>query len=275
MAFERPIKAPPVTSAPVSASLEYGILRLVLDAPSSRNALSEAMMAALQAALDAAATDPAVRVIVIAANGPAFSAGHDLKELTARRADADRGRAYFGKVMTACARLMTTIVRLPKPVIAEVGGVATAAGCQLVASCDLAVAGEDVRFATPGVHIGLFCSTPMVALSRNVAPKQAMEMLLTGEPIDAATALRFGLVNRVVLREALAGETEALARRIASKSPLTLRIGKEAFYRQAGMTLDEAYRFCAEIMVENMLARDAEEGIGAFIEKRDPVWEGR
>lgn len=259
----------------LTEGLDSGILRLTLDHPERRNALSDAMMAALQAALDRAAADPSVRVVVIGHTGPAFSAGHDLKELTARRGDPDRGRAYFQAVMTTCARLMTSVVRLPKPVVAEVSGVATAAGCQLVAACDLAVAADTARFSTPGVHIGLFCSTPMVALSRNLAPKHAMEMLLTGDMIDAATAFRFGLVNRVVPADRLAGETRGLAETIASKSPLTLKIGKEAFYRQAEMSLDDAYAYAAGVMVENMLARDAEEGIGAFVEKRSPRWEGR
>ncbi|KPL56164.1 enoyl-CoA hydratase [Prosthecomicrobium hirschii] len=254
--------------------LADGVLRLTLDHAERRNALSEAMMAALQAALDRAAADPAVRVVVIGHAGPAFSAGHDLKELTARRTDADRGRAYFETVMKTCARLMTSVVRLPKPVIAEISGLATAAGCQLVASCDLAVAGEGARFATPGVHIGLFCSTPMVALSRNLAPKHAMEMLLTGETVDAATALRFGLVNRVVPAAELSAETGRLAATIAAKSPATLKIGKEAFYRQVEMDLDAAYAYTAGVMVDNMLIRDAEEGIGAFIEKRPPQWRG-
>lgn len=259
----------------LTEGLDGGILSLTLDHPERRNALSDAMMAALQAALDRAAADPSVRVVVIGHTGPAFSAGHDLKELTARRGDPDRGRAYFQAVMTTCARLMTSVVRLPKPVVAEVSGVATAAGCQLVAACDLAVAADTARFSTPGVHIGLFCSTPMVALSRNLAPKHAMEMLLTGDMIDAATALHIGLVNRVVPADRLAGETRGLAETIASKSPLTLKIGKEAFYRQAEMSLDDAYAYAAGVMVENMLARDAEEGIGAFVEKRSPRWEGR
>lgn len=270
-----PVHDPAPARPLMTESRENGVLRLTLDHPERRNALSEAMMAALQDALDRAGADPAVRVVVIGHTGPAFSAGHDLKELTARRGDADRGRAYFQMVMTTCARLMTSVVRLPKPVVAEIGGVATAAGCQLVAACDLAVAADTARFSTPGVHIGLFCSTPMVALSRNLAPKHAMEMLLTGEMIDAATALRFGLVNRVVPAERLAAETKGLAATIASKSPLTLKIGKEAFYRQAEMNLDEAYAYAAGVMVENMLARDAEEGIGAFVEKRSPRWEGR
>ncbi|MBT9288023.1 enoyl-CoA hydratase [Prosthecodimorpha staleyi] len=264
----------PAAAAILRERLDDGVLRLTLDHAERRNALSEAMMAALQEALDRAAADPAVRVVVIGHTGPAFSAGHDLKELTARRADADRGRAYFETVMKTCARLMTSVVRLPKPVIAEISGLATAAGCQLVASCDLAVAGEGARFATPGVHIGLFCSTPMVALSRNLAPKHAMEMLLTGETVDAATALRFGLVNRVVPPAELTAETGRLAATIAAKSPATLKIGKEAFYRQVEMDLDAAYAYAAGVMVDNMLIRDAEEGIGAFIEKRPPQWRG-
>lgn len=264
----------PAAAAILREHLADGVLRLTLDHAERRNALSEAMMAALQAALDRAAADPAVRVVVIGHAGPAFSAGHDLKELTARRGDADRGRAYFETVMKTCARLMTSVVRLPKPVIAEISGLATAAGCQLVASCDLAVAGEGARFATPGVHIGLFCSTPMVALSRNLAPKHAMEMLLTGETVDAATALRLGLVNRVVPAAELSAETGRLAATIAAKSPATLKIGKEAFYRQVEMDLDAAYAYTAGVMVDNMLIRDAEEGIGAFIEKRPPQWRG-
>lgn len=253
---------------------EEGILWLTLANPPA-NALSIALMDALQSELDRAGDDKAVRVIVIRHEGKVFSAGHDLKEMTAHRKDPDRGRAFFEKTMGNCARLMQTVVRHPKPVIAEIGGVATAAGCQLVASCDLAIAAEDARFATPGVNIGLFCSTPMVALSRNVSRKHAMEMLLTGEMVGAEDAARFGLVNRVVPEgEALAAAL-ALARTIAAKSPLTLRIGKRAFYEQLEMGLTEAYRYASAVMVENMLARDAEEGIGAFIEKREPNWQGR
>ena len=252
---------------------DAGIARLVLNRPERRNPLSEEMMAALQAALDRLGEDAATRVVVIAAAGPAFSAGHDLKELTARRSDPDRGRAYFAEIMAQCSRLMQTVVRLPKPVIAEVQGIATAAGCQLVASCDMAVASADARFGTPGVNIGLFCSTPMVALSRNVAPKHAMEMLLTGETIGAEEALRFGLVNRVAPPERLREETDALARLIASKPRATVKIGKEAFYRQLEMGLADAYAYASEVMVTNMLYRDAEEGIGAFLDKRVPRWE--
>ena len=248
---------------------------LTLNRPQARNALSEAMMAALTAALAGIATDTGIRAVVLAANGPVFSAGHDLKEMSARRADADRGRAYFTDILDRCSTLMQAIVRLPQPVIAAVEGVATAAGCQIVASCDLAVAGAGARFQTPGVHIGLFCSTPMVALSRNLSNKHAMEMLLLGEAIPAEEALRFGLVNKVVPAEGALAAATAYAETIAGKSALTVKIGKEAFYRQREMTLEEAYRHASAVMVENMLARDAEEGIGAFIEKRAPVWEGR
>ena len=272
------VSATPSTDLPpiyLSIELQNGVLRLTLDHPARRNALSEGMMAALSTALTDAAVDPSVKVIVLAARGPAFCAGHDLKELSPHRAGPDKGRAYFATLFAACASLMQSIVRHPKPVIAEVAGVATAAGCQLVASCDLAVAGEGAAFATPGVNIGLFCSTPMVALTRAVGRKQAMEMLLMGDLIDAATALRFGLINRVVPAEDLTATTMAIASQIAAKSPLTLKIGKEAFYRQADMDLDEAYLYASDVMVENMLTRDAEEGIGAFIAKRPPRWEGR
>lgn len=257
----------------VLSRLEDGILWLTLANPPA-NALSIALMDALQGELDRARDDKAVRVIVIRHEGKVFSAGHDLKEMTAHRSDPDRGRAFFEKTMQSCARLMQTIVRHPKPVIAEISGVATAAGCQLVASCDLAIATEDARFATPGVNIGLFCSTPMVALSRNVSRKHAMELLLTGEMIDAQTARDFGLVNRVVPREYLNQIVTKYAQTIASKSPLTLKIGKEAFYKQAELGLTEAYEYTARVMVENMMARDAEEGIGAFVEKREPHWTG-
>lgn len=253
-----------------------GILRLTLNAPRSRNALSEAMMTALSDALSSAATDRAVRVIVIAANGPVFCAGHNLKEMTAARRDpahvADRGRAYFTRVMKQCAALMSSIPANPKPVIAEVAGTATAAGCQLVASCDLAFAAEEANFATPGVHIGLFCSTPMVALSRKVAAKHAMEMLLTGDPCPAPRAAEIGLVNTAVPAADLTGRVMDTARKIAAKSTATVAFGKPAFYQQAEKTLSEAYEHAATVMVENMLARDAEEGINAFIEKRHPVW---
>ncbi len=252
-----------------------GIAILTLNRPQARNSLSEALLEALSDALTAIAHDKAVRAVVLAANGPAFSAGHDLKELNARRSDDDRGRAYFKHLMTLCSTVMQQIVTLPQPVIAAVGATATAAGCQLVASCDLAVASRSARFATPGVNIGLFCSTPMVALSRNVPRKHAMEMLLTGELIDAEQAARFGLVNRVVAAGTERDAALKLAKTIATKSALTLKIGKEAFYRQLEMPLADAYKYASEVMVENMLARDAEEGIGAFIEKREPKWQDR
>jgi enoyl-CoA hydratase/carnithine racemase len=252
-----------------------GIVFLTLDRPEARNALSEAMIAALGEALAAIAADPRVRGVVLAANGPAFCAGHDLKELTARRRDADRGRAYFKQVMEASSAVMQMIVHLPQPVIAAVEGVASAAGCQLVASCDLAVASSAARFATPGVDIGLFCSTPMVALSRNVSRKHAMKMLLTGDMVSAEEAATIGLVNSVVAPGTARAEALALARRIAASSTAVVKLGKEAFYRQLEMSLADAYAYTAGVMVENMLARDAEEGIGAFIEKREPRWEDR
>jgi enoyl-CoA hydratase/carnithine racemase len=248
---------------------------LTLNRPEARNSLSEGLIAELHAALNQIRNDDSVRAVVIAANGAAFSAGHDMKELTARRSDPDRGRAYFAEIMNACSAMMQAIVHLPKPVVAAVPGIATAAGCQLVASCDLAVASEAAGFATPGVDIGLFCSTPMVALSRNVPRKQAMEMLLTGEPISAATARDLGLVNRVVPAGTERDAAIALAQKVALKSAYTVKLGKEAFYRQAEMSLADAYRYASEVMTENMMARDAEEGIGAFIEKREPKWQDK
>jgi enoyl-CoA hydratase/carnithine racemase len=265
----------PLRTAVLIREDQDDIALLTLNRPRARNSLSENLIAALIESLRAIAIDKRVRVVVIAANGPVFSAGHDMKEMTARRSDPDRGRAYFQQLMEACATMMQSVVRLPKPVIACVQGAASAAGCQLVASCDLAVASDAAKFATPGVNIGLFCSTPMVALSRNIARKHAMEMLLTGDLIDAEEARRIGLVNRVVPAGTEREATLALARQIASKSALTVKIGKEAFYRQLEMPLADAYRYAAEVMVENMLARDAEEGIGAFIEKREPTWEDR
>ena len=252
-----------------------GVAILTLNRPQARNSLSEAMLVALGDALTAIAHDATVRVVVLAANGPAFCAGHDLKELAAHRSGADRGRAYFKHIMTMCSAVMQQIVLLPQPVIAAVQATATAAGCQLVASCDLAIASETAKFATPGVNIGLFCSTPMVALSRNVSRKAAMEMLLTGEMITAEDAARLGLINHVVAAGSEREEALKLAERITGKSPLVLKIGKEAFYRQIEMPLADAYNYATEVMVENMLARDAEEGIGAFIEKRAPKWENR
>jgi enoyl-CoA hydratase/carnithine racemase len=245
---------------------------LTLNRPDARNCLSEEMIASLHAAIVEIAGSDAVRASVITGSGSAFSSGHDLKELSARRGDPDRGKAYFAKIMNACSQMMLSIVRSPKPVIAAVNGVATAAGCQLVASCDLAVASQDARFATPGVNIGLFCSTPMVALSRNVSRKAAMEMLLLGDMVGAAEAKELGLVNRVVPPDETVNAAVELGRRIAEKPKATLKIGKEAFYRQLEMPLDEAYAYASTVMVENMLHAEAEEGIGAFLEKRQPSW---
>jgi enoyl-CoA hydratase/carnithine racemase len=250
-----------------------GILRLTMNDLGRRNALSEAMLTQLGSAFAEAGENPAVRVIILAAYGPAFCAGHDLKEMTAGRSGADRGKAYFAKVMSMCSDVMQAIVNCPKPVIAEVTGVATAAGCQLVASCDLAIAAQTAQFSTPGVHIGLFCSTPMVALSRNVASKHAMEMLLTGDMTPASRAAEIGLINRTVAPESLQDATTEMARKIASKSSMTLATGKRAFYAQREMGLSDAYAYASGVMVENMLARDAEEGIGAFIQKRAPQWQ--
>lgn len=252
-----------------------GIATLTLSRPAARNALSEALLDALQSNLDEIAGNAQVRAVVIAATGPAFCAGHDLKEMSARRSDPDRGRAYFQDLLKRCSTVMQSIVHCPKPVIAQVHAIASAAGCQLVASCDLAVAGTSAGFCTPGVHIGLFCSTPMVALSRNVSRKHAMEMLLTGDTMDAERAVEFGLINRAVPDAELADATRALALQIASKSSHAVKVGKEAFYRQLEMSLADAYDYATGVMTENMLARDAEEGIGAFMEKRPPTWEDR
>ena len=258
------------TGASVLRSDADGIATLILNRPAARNALSSAMMTALEAEIAAIAADPAVRVLVIGANGPAFCAGHDMRELR-RTPTRETYAALFGQ----SGKLMLSLIRLPKPVIARVQGTATAAGCQLVATCDLAVASRDAKFATPGVDIGLFCSTPMVAISRNVPRKRMMEMLLTGDPIDAGTAADYGLVNRVAAPEDLESETRTLAQRIAGKSALAVAIGKEAFYRQIEAGFAEAYRTASEAMTRNMLSRDAGEGVDAFLEKREPRWEDR
>jgi enoyl-CoA hydratase/carnithine racemase len=247
---------------------------LVLNRPEVRNGLSMALLDALAEAIADVSGDRGISAAVVAANGPAFCAGHDLKELASHRGDPDGGKAFYADVMARCSRVMQAIVASPKPFIAAVHGTATAAGCQLVATCDLAVAAESAEFATPGVNIGLFCSTPMVALSRNVPRKRAMEMLLLGEHLRAREAAEYGLVNRVVPRERVMAEAMALANRIAAKSPLTVAIGKEAFYRQLEQPLAEAYAYASEVMARNMMARDAEEGIGAFLEKREPRWKG-
>jgi enoyl-CoA hydratase/carnithine racemase len=254
-----------------AASLDRGILRITLSNPPA-NLLSIEVMREIKAELDRARDDKAVRVVVIAATGKMFCAGHDLKQMTARRTDADGGRAFFEETFAACSHLMQSIVGHPKPVIAEIDGIATAAGCQLVASCDLAIASHEASFGVNGINVGLFCTTPGVALVRGLKPKHAMEMLLTGEMIDAATAKEVGLVNRVVPREYLNQIVMKYAQTIASKSPSTLRLGKEAFYRQAEMGLADAYDYASRVMVENLLAGEAKEGIAAFIEKRKPEW---
>jgi enoyl-CoA hydratase/carnithine racemase len=245
---------------------------LTLNRPEARNCLSEDLIAAIHAAIAEIGAADAVRAIVITGAGSAFSSGHDLKELSSHRTDPDRGKAYFAKIMDACSQMMLAIVRSPKPVIAAVNGIATAAGCQLVATCDLAVASEDARFATPGVNIGLFCSTPMVALSRNLSRKAAMKMLLLGDMVAAKEAKELGLVNRVVKPDETVNAAVELGRKIAEKPKATLKIGKETFYRQLEMPLDEAYAYASAVMVENMLHDEAKQGIGAFLEKRKPRW---
>ncbi len=262
----------PQSDLVASEMSDIGVLSLTLNNPKARNALSQAMMRALHQAICDAGTNRAVRAIVLAANGPAFCAGHDLKEMTARRGDRDGGAQFFADTMQQCAQLMQAIVACPKPVIAAVHAMATAAGCQLVATCDLAVAGQSATFCTPGVNIGLFCSTPMVALSRNISAKRAMEMLLLGEIISAEVAADYGLINRVVSDEVVQEAALGFANRVAQKSSETVAIGKQAFYTQAEMPLAEAYDFATEVMVRNMLADDAEEGIAAFLEKRTPTW---
>ena len=247
---------------------------LTLNRPAARNCLSEDLLAALHTAIAEIGGSDAIRAIVITGAGSAFSSGHDLKELSSHRGDPDRGKAYFAKIMDACSKMMVSIVRSPKPVIAAVNGIATAAGCQLVASCDLAVASQDARFATPGVNIGLFCSTPMVALSRNLSRKAAMEMLLLGDMVAADEAKALGLVNRVVKPDETVNAAVELGRKIAEKPKATLKIGKDAFYRQLEMPLEAAYAYASAVMVENMLHEEAKEGIGAFLEKREPRWPG-
>ena len=252
---------------------DEGVLRLTMDDQRSRNALSEIMMKSLIEELTKVSLNDAVRVIVIASNGPVFSAGHDLKEITKVRNQNDFGEEYFKKLFDTCSALMKLIVAYPKPVIAEVSGTATAAGCQLVASCDLAISSDSAQFATPGVNIGLFCSTPMVALSRNVSKKHAMEMLLTGDMINAKKAKEIGLINDYFQTEELTKETMVLANKIASKSSATVSVGKGAFYTQSELDLHAAYEYTSQVMVKNILQEDAKEGIDAFLEKRSPKWE--
>ena len=269
-------RAPAISASPLRLDTDAnGVCTLTLARPEARNALSLAMLDALRDTLARLAADRSARVIVLAAEGPVFSSGHDLKEITAARAGPDHGRAFFEDTLARCAGVMQAIIALPQPVIAAVEGVATAAGCQLVASCDLAFAGANARFCTPGVNIGLFCSTPMVALSRNLSRKHAMEMLLTGDMIAAEDAARFGLVNRVVEAGNALAAAQDMAAMIAGKSALTVKIGKRAFYEQAEMGLADAYAHASRIMVENLLARDSAEGISAFMEKRSPEWQDR
>lgn len=256
----------------IARSDAAGVARLVMTSPANYNALSDAMLAALKEAFTTLAADRSVRVVVLAGAGKAFCAGHDLKEMQAGRAAPDKGRAYFASLFARCAEVMQMIPTLPQPVIAEVHGIATAAGCQLVASCDMAVAAEGTRFGVNGVNIGLFCSTPMVALSRNVPRKAAFEMLTTGEFIDATRARELGLVNRVVAPELLTAETARLAGVVAGKLGAAVKVGKRAFYEQIEMGLAGAYEHAAAVMVENMLWRNTEEGISAFLEKRTPDW---
>jgi enoyl-CoA hydratase/carnithine racemase len=273
--MSKPASDPALDAATIVREDHEGIALLILNRPQARNSLTEEMLVALKAEFSSIRDDKAVRAVVLAANGPVFCAGHDLKELTAHRNDRDRGRAYFRRIFSASAELMQILTRLPQPVVVAVQGMATAAGCQIVAACDLAVASEAARFCTPGVDIGLFCTVPAVPLSRKIASAHALEMLLTGEPVTAARAEELGLVNRLV---APGREREAaleLARTIASKSFYVQKLGKESFYLQRDMDLAEAYAHSVEAMTENMLARDAEEGVGAFIEKRTPKWEDR
>lgn len=252
-----------------------GIALLTLNRPEARNALSASLIEALATTLSAIGTERNVRAVVLTGSGPAFCAGHDLREMTARRADPDRGRTFYRQTFDQCAAMMQSVVKLPQPVIAAVNGPAAAAGCQLAASCDLVVAAGDASFATPGVNIGLFCSAPMVALSRKVATNHALEMLLTGEPISAVRAHEIGLVNQVCANGDAVNTAVTMAHKIAAKSSHVQKIGKEAFYNQLTMNLADAYGYTSKVMADNMMARDAEEGISAFVEKRTPSWEDR
>ena len=251
---------------------DKGVLRLVMNNVDQKNPLSESMMSMLMDAIEAASSDQSIRVIVLAANGNVFSSGHDLKEITSARGNEDKGKVYFANLFDYCSSLMQLIVNTSQPVIAEVDGVATAAGCQLVASCDLAIASHESKFATPGVNLGLFCSTPMVALSRNVNKKNAMEMLLTGDFVSAEKAKEIGLINNAVPKKDLTSEVDRLAEKIASKSTMTVATGKRAFYAQAEMDLSDAYEYTSKTMTDNLLKNDAKEGIDAFLEKRSPDW---
>ena len=251
---------------------EPAIAVVTLNRPQARNSLSRDMIAALHKTIDDLGAQDDVKAIILGAAGPAFCAGHDLKEMTAHRQDEDRGRAFFADTMRDCSNMMQAIIKCPKPVIAAVHAMATAAGCQLVATCDLAVAGHSAKFCTPGVNIGLFCSTPMVALSRNLSRKRVMEMLLLGDLLSAEQACDYGLVNRCVPDSDVMDQALQFARAIAAKSSATVAIGKEAFYHQLELPLSDAYDYATDVMVQNMLSADAKEGIGAFLEKRKPTW---
>ncbi|MBX2855780.1 MAG: enoyl-CoA hydratase [Rhodobacteraceae bacterium] len=263
------------SDSPISLTRSDNVATVTLNRPKAINALSEATLEGLIAAFGAIAEDRSIRAVLLRGDGAHFCAGHDLREMTLRRQDPDGGRAYFQMLFETCSRMMLSVTRLPQPVIAEVRGIATAAGCQLVAACDLAVAADTARFATSGVNLGLFCSTPMVPLSRVVARKHAMEMLLLGDFVPAERAAEIGLVNRVVSEDMLAETALVVAEALASKSPAALRMGKRAFYDQAEMSLEEAYAHGGRVMAENMMASDAAAGIGAFLDKRPaPEWTG-
>ena len=257
----------------VKSELINKVLHLILNDQEHQNTLSENMIAELDKNLQDAAKDNGVKVIILSSTGPVFCAGHNLKDLNSKRLDLDNGKSYYAKIFRNCSLLMMNIVQNPKPVIAAIDGIATAAGCQLIASCDLAYASDRAKFATPGVNIGLFCSTPMVALSRSVSKKSAMEMLLTGELIDAKNACKIGLINNFFNSEELMKKVFEQADKISSKSMKTLKIGKKAFYKQREMSLEDAYNYTSTVMIENMLEKDSEEGISAFLEKRKPIWD--
>lgn len=250
-----------------------GVAHLNMNAPERLNALSDEMLAALQSQLDAIKQDTSVRAVILSGSGKAFCAGHNLKEMTAGRQDEDGGKAYFKDLFDRCATMMMSIQKLPQPVIAQVHGIATAAGCQLVATCDMAVAAEGAKFGVNGVNIGLFCSTPMVALSRNIPRKNAFEMLTTGKFIETEEAARLGLINRAVPQDQLESATRELADTVASKLTAAVKVGKQAFYQQMELNVAEAYDYAGDVMVQNMLFRDTEEGIAAFLDKRPPNWE--
>jgi len=257
----------------VKSELINKVLHLTLNDQKHQNTLGDEMISELDKKFKEASQDKHVKVIILSSTGKVFCAGHNLKDLNSKRLDLDNGKSYYAKIFRSCSLLMMNIVQNPKPVIAAIDGIATAAGCQLIASCDLAYASDRAKFATPGVNIGLFCSTPMVALSRSVSKKSAMEMLLTGELIDAKNACKIGLINNFFNSEELMKKVFEQADKISSKSMKTLKIGKKAFYKQREMSLEDAYNYTSTVMIENMLEKDSEEGISAFLEKRKPIWD--